>query len=111
MAALTPDHFSDGKDHRALLEEIIETLREGLQASAEIGERILEGKARTVWRKALTEGPPAALDVALTGMRIDDGIEPGAAIVWGPASSIAASPRPLSLACRPDLAFMAPARQ
>ena len=96
MAALTPDHFSDGKDHRALLEEIIETLREGLQASAEIGERILEGKALTVWRKALTEGPPAAFDVTLTGMRIDDGIEPGAAIVWGPASSIAASPRPLS---------------
>ena len=29
-------------------------------------------------------------------MRIDDGIEPGAALVWGPASSIAASPRPLS---------------
>ena len=96
MAALTPDDFSDGKDHRALLEEIIETLREGLQGSAEIGERILEGKALTVWRKALTEGPPAALDVTLTGMRIDDGIEPGAAIVWGPASSIAASPRPLS---------------
>ena len=96
MAALTPDHFSDGKDHRALLEEIIETLREGLQGSAEIGERILEGRALTVWRKALTEGPPAALDVTLTGMRIDDGIEPGAAIVWGPASSIAASPRPLS---------------
>ena len=32
----------------------------------------------------------------LAGLRIDDGVEPEAAIVWGPASAIAAVPRPLT---------------
>ena len=96
IATLTPQDFSDGNDHRPLLEEIIETLREGLIESAKIGERLLDGKALAVWRKALTEGPPAALDVTLTGLRVDDGIEPGSSIVWGPAAAIAAVPRPLS---------------
>ena len=96
IAALAPRDFSDGKDHRPLLEEIIETLSKGLMESAAIGERLLDGKALAVWRKALTEGPPAALDITLAGLRVDDGVEPGAAIVWGPASAIAAVPRPLS---------------
>ena len=96
IAALAPRDFSDGKDHRPLLEEIIETLSKGLMESAAIGDRLLDGKALAVWRKALTEGPPAALDITLAGLRLDDGVEPGAAIVWGPASAIAAVPRPLS---------------
>ena len=96
IATLSPQDFSDGNDHRPLLEEIIETLRKGLIESAVIGERLLDGKALTVWRKALTEGPPAALDVTLTGLRVDDGVEPGGAIVWGPASAIAAVPRTFS---------------
>ena len=96
IATLTPQDFSAGNDHRPLLEEIIETLREGLIESAKIGERLLDGNALAVWRKALTEGPPAALDVTLTGLRVDDGIEPGSSIVWGPAAAIAAVPRPLS---------------
>ena len=49
-----------------------------------------------MWRKALTEGPPTALDVTLNGLRIDDGVEPGAAIAWGPAAAIAAAPRPFT---------------
>ena len=96
IAALEPWNFSDGKDHRPLLEEIIETLCKGLMESVEIGERFLGGKALAVWRKALTEGPPAALDITLSRLRVDDGVEPGAAIVWGPASAIAAVPRPFS---------------
>ena len=94
--ALASEDFSDGQDHRPLLREIIETLREGLTGSAEIGERLIDGKALAVWRKGLTEGPPTALDVTLTGLRVDDGVEPGAAMVWGPASAIAAVPHPLS---------------
>ena len=96
IAALSPGDFSDGKDHRPLLEEIVETLSQGLIESAAIGDRVLDGKALAVWRKALTEGPPAALDVTLTGLRVDDGVEPDGAIVWGPASAIAAVPRPFS---------------
>ena len=96
IAALSPGDFSDGKDHQPLLGEIIETLSQGLIESAAIGDRVLDGKALAVWRKALTEGPPAALDVTLTGLRVDDGVEPGGAIVWGPASAIAAVPRHFS---------------
>lgn len=95
VAALAPKNFVDGNDHRPLLQEIIEALRLGLREAAKIGEGLLEGSARDIWRKALTEGPPAALDVTLSGLRVPDGIEPGAAIVWGPASAIAAVPRPL----------------
>ena len=94
--ALAPEDFSDDEDHRPVLEEIIDILREGLTESAEIGERLLDGKSLAVWRKALTEGPPAALDVTLAGLRVDDGVEPGGAMVWGPASAIAAVPRPFS---------------
>ena len=96
IAALAPKDFADGNDHRPLLQEIIETLRQGLEKAAEIGEGLLEGKeALAIWHKALSEGPPAALDVTLSELRVPDGVEPGAAIVWGPASAIAAVPRPL----------------
>ena len=93
---LTLESFSDNKDHKPLLVEMIETLGKGLGAAGDIGEALLEGRALAIWRKALTEGPPAALDVTLAGLRIDDGVEPETAIVWGPASAIAAAPRPLT---------------
>lgn len=82
-------------DYRPLLEEIIGTLALGRNEAKSVGERLLEGRALWLWRKALMEGPPAALDITLTGLRVDDRIEPGAAMVWGPASAIAAVPRPL----------------
>ncbi|MDO8434131.1 MAG: PD-(D/E)XK nuclease family protein [Candidatus Binatus sp.] len=96
ISALTPESFSDGTDHRPLLREIVETLSKGLNEAAEIGQLLLAAKALTVWRKALTEGPPAALDVTLTGLRVDDGVEPDTAILWAPASAVAAVPRPLT---------------
>lgn len=96
LGALAPESFSDGMDHRPLLGEIIETLRKGLSEAADIGDGLLEGRSLAVWRMALTEGPPAALDVTLNGLRVDDGVEPGAAIVWGPAAAIAAVSRPFT---------------
>ena len=51
-------------------------------------------EALGIWKRALLEGPPAALDVSLAMLRIQDEIEPGAAVVWGPALAIAAFPRP-----------------
>ncbi len=81
-------------DYRPLLNEIIGTLAQGLQEASAIGEGLLEGQALLLWRKALLDGPPAALDITLTGLRVGDNIEPGAAMVWGSASSIAAVPRP-----------------
>lgn len=95
IAGLTPESFSDGTDHRALLSTIVETLAKGLNAAAEIGELLLRAQARAIWRKALAEGPAAALDVTLGGLRVDDGLEPEAAILWAPASAVAAISRPL----------------
>jgi len=94
ISALKAENFTDATDHGPLLTEIIETLGKGLGAATEIGEQLLERRALSVWRKALTEGPPTALDVTLTALRVDDGVEPETAIVWAPASAIAAFARP-----------------
>ncbi len=96
IAKLAPENFADGTDHRPLLEEIIEVLHKGLGKAAEVGEGLLDGRSLAVWRRALIEGPPTALDITLSGLRLDDGVEPGAAIVWGPASAIATVPRPFT---------------
>ena len=96
IGKLTPETFSDGNDHRQMLEEVVETVNKGLDKAEEIGEGLLDGRALAVWRKALTEGPPTALDVTLSGLRVDDGVEIGAAMVWGPAAAIAAAPRPFT---------------
>ena len=90
------ESFSDGVDHRVLLAETIVIISKGLNAAGEIGEQLFDTRTLAIWRKALTEGPPAALDVTLTGLRVDDGFEPEAAIVWAPASAIAAVPRPFT---------------
>ncbi len=96
IAALTPEIFSDGVDHRARLDQIVETLATGLHAADEIGERLLRAQALAVWRNALAEGPLAALDVTLGGLRVDDSLEPEAAILWAPASVVAAISRPFT---------------
>lgn len=96
VAALTPESFSDNVDHRPLLSDIVETLAKGLAGAVEIGGLVLTGQALAIWCKALTEGPAAALDVTLGGLRVDDGLEPEAAILWAPASAVAARPRPLT---------------
>jgi len=93
---LTAESFSDGTDHRSLLTETMDIISKGLHAAGEIGEQLFDARTLAIWRKALTEGPPAALDVTLTGLRVDDGVEPEAAVVWAPASAIAAVPRPLT---------------
>lgn len=93
IAKMALPESSDG-DYRPLLEEIIESVAQGLKEAATIGERLLGGRALWLWRKALMEGPPAALDITLTGLRVDDHVELGTAMVWGPASAIAAVPRP-----------------
>ena len=81
-------------DCRPLLQEVIGTLAQGLQEASTVGEGLLVGRAFQLWRKALMEGPPAALDITLTGLRVDDQVEPGTAMVWGAASAISAAPRP-----------------
>ncbi|MEX2534274.1 MAG: hypothetical protein WD273_01625 [Trueperaceae bacterium] len=79
---------------RELLRELGRDLAKGTEAAAEIGERWLRGRARQLWRRALDEGPASAVDVSLSLLSVDDGVEPAAAIVWASASSLAGSPRP-----------------
>ena len=101
IAGLPPESFADGVDRRPMLLNIIEALQPGLNGAAETGEDLFRQetpedtlKTLEIWQKALEEGPPAALDVTLAGIRVKDDREPGGAIVWGPASAIAAAPRP-----------------
>jgi hypothetical protein len=93
---LMADKFSDGIDHRQLIERLIDTIGQGLNQAATIGEQLLEGRALAIWRKALTDGPAAALDVTIGRLRVDDAFEPATTVIWAPASAIAAVPRPFT---------------
>jgi hypothetical protein len=94
--AIPLQSFPDGADLRPVLAEIIENLAMGLAAAERIGELLLKARALAIWQKALSQGPAEALDVTLAGLRVDDGLEPEASILWGPASALAAVPRPLT---------------
>ena len=94
LSTLTADRFRDGGDHAPALRELIDILARGLKHTAEIGELLLRGRSPAIWRKALTEGPPEALDVILTSLRLPDDVAPEAAIIWAPAAALAAVPRP-----------------
>jgi hypothetical protein len=94
LSTLTPDSFSDGSDHAPALRELVDILARGLKQAAETGELLLKGRSLAIWRKALTEGPPEALDVTLTSLRLPDDVAPEAAIIWAPAAALAAVPRP-----------------
>jgi len=94
IAALNPEDFPDSVDARPRLLDIIDAVGLGLAKAGEVGERLLQGKALAIWRKALTDAPAEALDVTLAGLRVADGLEPTVSLVWGPAAAIAAVPRP-----------------
>ncbi|MDN5872603.1 MAG: PD-(D/E)XK nuclease family protein, partial [Nitrococcus sp.] len=85
---------SDGKRDTDGLLAVLEQLDGGLGAAALTGERLLAGRALTIWRKALRDGPARALDVTLEGARVDDEQEPAAAILYASAADLAACPRP-----------------
>ncbi|MGH7091431.1 MAG: hypothetical protein ACREFQ_21275, partial [Stellaceae bacterium] len=93
LSTLAPDSFRGGGDHAPALRELVDILARGLKEAAEIGELLLEGRSLAIWRKALTEGPPQALDVTLTSLRLPDDVAPEAAIIWASAATLAAVPR------------------
>jgi PD-(D/E)XK nuclease superfamily len=94
LSAITPQSFSDGVNHAPALREVVDILARGLKQAAEIGELLLNGRALAIWRKALIEGHPQALDVALTSLRQPDDIPPETAIIWASGAAVAAVPRP-----------------
>jgi hypothetical protein len=80
-------------DPRPILLPLIELLSRGESAAAEAGNKFLQGQALALWGQALRDGPPAALETTLEGLRVDDKEEPSVSIVWGPAHSLLTAPR------------------
>ena len=94
IEGLTAADWPDGLDHGPALGTIIGLLGEGIAGVHEAGERLLSGRARAIWRKALRAGAAASLDNTLDTLRQDDGFDPCVSVCWMPASELAASPRP-----------------
>ncbi|BBO86673.1 hypothetical protein DSCO28_72390 (plasmid) [Desulfosarcina ovata subsp. sediminis] len=94
--AMPSEGYADSVDLRPLLHELIDTLSMGLVAADRIGELLMTGRALAIWQKALSQGPAEALDVSLSGLRVDDNLEPATSILWAPAQALAAVPRPLT---------------
>lgn len=82
----------------ALAEEVLvprlALLAQGVGVAVAAGEAFLNGASLELWRRALRAAPPEALELSLRDLRLPDGVSPGAAITWGPASHLAAAPRP-----------------
>lgn len=90
------DHadWPDGQSRTADVMEVIRLLDRGIEAAELAGETLLSGVHRSLWRRALRDGPAQALPVTLMGLRIEDGVEPAANVIWTSAVALASSPRP-----------------
>ena len=76
------------------LTSLTETLAFGLKRAGEVGDILLRGRSLAIWERALTEGPPEALDVTLASLALPDQVAQEANIIWAPAAALAADPRP-----------------
>jgi hypothetical protein len=76
------------------LTSLTETLAFGLKRAGNVGDILLRGRSRAIWQRALTEGPPEALDVTIASLTVPDQVAQEANIIWAPAGSLAADPRP-----------------
>ena len=90
---LTAAHWPDGNDHGPALAAIVSLLSQGIEAAEEAGEALLRGQVRAIWRKALSAGAAASLDLTLETLKQEDGLDPCVSVCWMPASALAASPR------------------
>lgn len=95
LGRLTAADWPEQADQGDTLRSLIGLLDQGIDAAGKIGEVLLSGRARSIWRKALLTGPAASLDITLAELRQEDGLEAGVSVAWMPASELAASPRRL----------------
>lgn len=93
-AIASVEEWPEGQNFSTALRAVIDSLSRGTDAAAEIGEQLLAGRALGIWRKALKEGPARALDVTLTGIRVEETSDPCTSVLWCSAADIAACPRP-----------------
>jgi hypothetical protein len=90
---VNPEEWPDGDNPVPGLRAAIRQLAAGAGAAAEIGEAFLRGRALTIWRKVLLNGPATAIDTALEELRQHDESDACTSVAWMPASELAASPR------------------
>lgn len=93
LSRLTAADWPDGQDHTPTLRRIVDLLAKGHAAADEVGAAFLTGRALSIWRKALLDGPSVSLDTTLENLKQDDGLEACVSPAWMPASALAASPR------------------
>jgi hypothetical protein len=87
---------SERPDFRPTLLPILELLSKGATAAEQVGEELLTGQARAIWRRALLDGPAEALLTTIGQVRVPDESDPNANIIWGPAHAVASAPRPFT---------------
>jgi hypothetical protein len=81
-------------DAAPVLLPLLNVLARGPDAAGEAGGAFLRGRSRTIWEAALRAAPSHAIELALQNIRLADDSDPGDSVVWGPATHLAASPRP-----------------
>nr|WP_315398043.1 PD-(D/E)XK nuclease family protein [uncultured Duganella sp.] len=94
LSRMSAADWPDGADGTASLREIVEIILAGPTGAEIAGERLLSGRARLIWRRALLAGPAPALLETIAAMRQDDGLDGCSSVSWMPAAALAAAPRP-----------------
>lgn len=84
---------TDGVNPRPIVIPVLELLAQGPDAAEQAGVMLLGTAARLLWAEALRRAPARALEFSLQDLRLPDGRDPGASVVWCPASHLAAAPR------------------
>ena len=87
---------SERPDFRPTLLPILDLLSKGAPVAERVGEELLSGQARSIWRRALLDGPPEALMTTIAQVRVPDESDPNANMIWGPAHAVASAPRPFT---------------
>lgn len=93
LSRMSAADWPDGADGTASLREIVDLILAGPSGAEIAGERLLSGRARLIWRRALLAGPAPALLDTIAAMRQDDGLDGCSSVSWMPASALAAAPR------------------
>jgi hypothetical protein len=83
-------------DRSNIVLDVLRLVAKGPDAAVECGATLLPKSTWELWRRALKEGPAQALPVTLAGLRVHDGREPAANVVWTSAVSLASAPRPFA---------------
>ena len=94
LGGLKAEDWPGGVDCTSKLRALIDLFLRGTEAAVEAGDRLLRGRSKAIWSKALATANAAAIDTTIDLLRQDDSCEAMTSIIWTPAHSLAAAPRP-----------------